>query len=436
MCKAYPERRCHGHALTKMQSTLRQLDKAKERYNAALSRSQKVLNNPSASPAEVMRVRSAVESCAYDVEVQTDAFEKARIEYYATDKGYTELTKKIEVSESAIDKIKLEKFAAKIKAMRDFQDSAGDLRKTSEKEWSKATDDEKEQAKELDAELEQRDRVVGEAKAMLDKQMDVVRQAREEVNATTAESKDNLQVARTVAYKNASEVIFNAYKDQGIPDEFARHYADDSVNSANTSYAYYGPNSIEDRMPLYSDVTIKVKSEGHEHAEATRRAAEALQSDPAYKEVIDTANRVNNQYTASVHAMVAAHRSLRDAVKEKEVVQQVYSKALQNHKDAKAKRDVYIANISSGMKDVQTYDVDPKTFVSSAYRQSDGSTNAYVLFGSGRKVPYYARVKDVVKNPPQGSYMVLENGVKIYAVSLQSHALRLVKPDENSQKLF
>lgn len=437
MCKLNPGPRCASHthdalkkSVIKVKSTIDTVRAVSDEYN-------KVSLNPRSTNAETLAARASMGNALADLSAAEQSREEAQAAYDSTPTGQRDLLKKKEKASASGDTDEENALASRLEQAvltRTTQMNAHQIISKGEQRLKKLDNELKGEIAESDSAVESADSVLEE---VMPKLIDANRELYEatsrvdEAKALTDTAHADVDIAHQSIYAKVNQ----AYIDAGVSIKQAEHYAIDTLNSYRSGWEYLTDDS-KDRLPNYIDaIVIKIKGFDHKDNVATASAAAALEDSPEFRELCAQASRAHAEYRLTLTALKGA----KNAHKEADITMSEISATYEEDRDNSLALDRanyrLKANIASDMLETHTFDVNKEKFVSSAYKNADGTTNAYVLVKHSTRAPMYFRVTDVERDE-SGSYLRLETNDKVYASDLETFQLRLVTPLDGAVHLF
>lgn len=236
--------------------------------------------------------------------------------------------------------------------------------------------------------------------------------------------------------KELARHAYNAYIQAGIQDNLARGYTEDFLTSFRARWAYFTEDSTI-RTPIFQAPTFKVKGQDHENQEPTIVARAIFESNPKVAELMSEIDEANSQYAHSVNSAQRTAKRFTEIDHEFKNVTSRYEELKQSALSSQNDKDEFIALRASDLHSIPTYEVNVSQFRKSAYINEDGKSNAFVRVKySKNAAPYYARVEGIVHGNDGTPYIALENGDKLTPEEFGRKVIKLIKPEENAQKMF
>lgn len=436
MCKLAPAPRCAAHTSKELRVAIKN---TKERASLAQDAAQaydRVAFDPDSTHEQVLKARSVMNDALKGLEQAEKAQISAQEAFDTTPTGQKRLQEAIDASDSEVDKARLKQRLEKAQATREVQVRAGQLQSAADKALLHLDEEESKKLDALAQEHEKLEESASKSRQKISRLINAMTKQRQSVDVAQADMRESLQDVQA-AHQEVRDYVINEYKKHGVSPENAEHYADDTVRSFQSGWGFVGPDSANDRVPVYAgQFAVKTKSGEHPDANSTQSTALSLEQDDQFRAIFNRVNEANTRYSRQVEVVKEGRRAL--AVKEQTVRTETshYATGRDKAREAARKYKVATATVATGLDKTTTYEVDPQRFVGSAYRNADGSTNAYVLMHYGKKsAPLYVQVQSI-DSDQAGSFMLLENGSKIYSGNMSAHDFKLIKPQEGATKLF
>lgn len=436
MCKLKPGPRCARHTLTALRAAAKERDERRQIAVEAALLNDSVQLNPDSSEFDLMESRSVMRKALDGLEKADRSVASAQAAFDSTPTGQKSLREAVEAAVSDVDRIRLQERLDRAVETHNTQMEAHRLQTAADKALSSLEGDDAKALAEMDS-------AVAKTSVTEERERKALTSAVENVTATRVSAENAANEMRTssdevnLAHSRLRERARAAYVSAGISESMADHYAEDTVGDIRTGWQFVGDGDTRDRIPKYGDeIHAKTKGEGHEHYESTTAAAAALESDSAWQSEVADARAKQEKFQrsfASTHAARAAFKEAQEVGYNQALKYQSARTALREAVDA---RKHFAAKAGSGLLKADTYVVSSDSFVKSAYRNSDGSTNAKVLVQYGSGAPYYAKVVGVGRTQQTGGFVALDNGTRIHASELSSRQLLLTRPEKGATKLL
>lgn len=434
MCKPWPGPRCADHTHQAWIKSTAALKNAK----TALEEAQDAFDKARGAEAPIARAALNKARRAYDR--AADRHDRSREEWESTPEGQQKLRDMITIAENAGRDERAQSLRERLEnaeRLRSEHMAAHRAIQSGNKAYDKLPLTEQATFNERSKKVQAQGAEVAAAAKDVKAALTEVRNAEREVERETRKLRARLRPVQA-AHDAVVRAAYTEYVNHGVPADRARHYALDTANSMQTGWHYLTEDS-SDRAPLYGDdPTPKVKGEGHEDHEATQRAEWGMQHSNDYRAAVAASRGAHSQYEEGIEPLKEKKERLKTLRENFEAKASAFEEKKTAYETARATLNHDIAARVGFSEEIQTYRVQPANFVRSAYRNPDGSTNAYVLTTLGKKKqPRYIPVRDTGSDDA-GAYVTLTTGEKIYSseVLSGSRSLLLTPPAEGATRFF
>lgn len=437
MCKIAPGPRCASH-------TRKNLRKARTRVAHALNDVREssrlydeVATNPEARNAQLLAARARMEKSLESLRSAEVEQEEAQKAFDSTPTGQEELQDRINAAQELGDNDEVASLSARLaeaKETREAQMNANRILSTGENRLRRLTDTDKQTLTTLESEAETARTQLTEAEAKVRQASVNLARTRQDLEKVQTSTNNAMAEVKT-AHEAIATRVKQAYLDAGVSPSRADHYTADTMHSVQDGWEYLSEDSA-DRAPRFNDDFV-VKVKGFEHPDnlATAAAEDALANDPEFAQMRQEASRSHAAYAASLTPLKEAKAAHKETDKAMSEASAEYSTHRVAYVSATKTLDVAKATIASGMREGEYYEVDKDRFISSAYRNPDGTTNAHVLIKHPKRAPMYLPVSEISRDKG-GAFLRLNTGDKVYAAEMSARSLRLVRPAEGAAHLF
>lgn len=437
MCKIAPGPRCASH-------TRKNLRKARTRVAHALNDVREssrlydeVATNPEARNAQLLAARSRMEKSLESLRSAETEQQEAQKAYDSTPTGQEELQERITAAEELEDSEEVTALTARLdeaKATREAQMNANRILSAGETRLRRLSNSQKETLSALEQEAEASRTQMSEAEKKVRQASAELSQTREALDKVQT-STNNAMTEVKAAHEAIAARVKQVYLDAGVSPSRADHYTADTMHSIQDGWEYLSEDSADRAPKFHDDFTVKVKGFDHPDNLSTAAAEDALANDPEFGAMRQEASRAHAAYSASLTPLKEAKAAHKEKDKQMAEAAAEYSTTRATYVAAAKKVDVAKATIASGMHEGEYYDVDKDRFISSAYRNPDGTTNAHVLVKHPKRAPMYLPVSEISRDKV-GAFLRLNTGDKIYAAEMSARSLRLVRPVDGAEHLF
>lgn len=434
MCKPWPGPRCADHAHQAWMKSTAAVNDSKK----TLEETQKQFDE--ATGAESLVARAALEKARLTYERKADRHERAREEWESTPEGQQKLRDMIKIADDAGREDRAQTLRERLEnaeLLRSEHMAAHRAIQGGNKSFDKLPLTEQATFNDRNKKIAEQGQALSETAKSVRAAATEARNAEREVTRETNKLRAHLRPVKQ-AHDAIVQAAYTEYVNHGVPADRARHYALDTANSMQTGWHYLTEDSA-DRAPLYGDTpTPKVKGEGHEDHAATQRAEWGMQHSNDFRAAVEASQAAHAQYESRVEPLKEKKERLKTLRENFDTKASDFTEKQTAYLTARNELHHDIASRVGFSEDTTTYRVKSANFVRSAYKNPDGSTNAYVLTPLGKKKePRYVPVREMGSDD-QGAYVALTTGEKVYSSALMSNerTLLLTPPAEGAAKFF